>query len=254
MSIEGVLARIEAALTTVSPATEVTPPTQSGVPISRFVEGLDSEVELRGELEALGYTGLRQDRLVLAAQLKRQLALFLDARALWRKMARDGELTLAEFTALLETAGIPQESILMEQQALAAQKPAVTLAYAEVGITVSRWTGVPTRPQEEPTEIGLGILSAEVVDRVAGLVASADISLAVVQVEAAPVAGAEVPVEISLAVVSVAEAPLEPATTVLAAISLAILAAEVVPEEVVRVQSVELFFDVFKAEVMENGT
>lgn len=180
--------------------------TQSGVAVSRFVEGLTDEGELRGELQALGYTGQRQDRLVLAAQLRRQLDLYKDRLAIWRQQFKDGQLTQSEFATLIEGAGAGPDTLALELQRAAPQKPKAVIQSVLVGLSVLSAEELEARPAAQPVMITLGVLAAGEIAAPVEAVERVQVSLNVLQAAEVPRPPALEPVLVTLAILEVEEA------------------------------------------------
>lgn len=161
MAYENVIAAIEQALAEQQLPGDVEAAVQSGVPISRFVAGITNVEQLVGELSALGYKGIRQTRLVLAAQLKRELELFLDRLVLRRQQLKDGKITLSQFTSWLELSGIDAEGVALEVARAEAKPPAKVIQSVQVALRMAEVAEVPARPVEQPLTLGIRIVQAE---------------------------------------------------------------------------------------------
>lgn len=184
MSIEDVLNFIESKLTQMPAPGEEEAAVQSGVPISRYVDGLTNESQLRGELSALGYKGLKLERYVLSAQLKRELALYQDRLTRYTKELQAGQITPDQFQSFLEGWGVPGENIPLELSKAQEAKPAVTLRSIQLDIRLLQVDEITPRPAEQALSLGIRILQAEEV--------------------LAPVTGTQ-PVALTLSILQVAE-------------------------------------------------
>ena len=160
MAYEDVIAAIEASLAEQPTPGEEQAAVQSGVPIARYVAGMTSVDQLEGELSALGYKGIRRTRLMLAAQLKRELELFNDRLAIKRQEVRDKIITLSQFTTWLELSGIDGEGVALEVSRAAAAVPAPGRESVEVSLRILDIEEVPARPMEQPVALGIRIIEA----------------------------------------------------------------------------------------------
>ena len=117
------LNELQEALATTGPPSPGVPPQRSSVPIRRFVEGAINNDELRRELEVLGYTGLRQERLVFSAILELDLATKRDVAATLARLVRDGDVPAELLQARLVEAGFQPASARVRAQLELARLP-----------------------------------------------------------------------------------------------------------------------------------
>lgn len=205
MPLENVISFIDKVLAEAPTPAEKDAAIQSGVALSRFVEGMTAEQELRGELQALGYDGLVLERYVLAAYLRRGLELFRERKALWRSQVKEGTITPSDYADLLEQAGVSQEAVEQELQLIGAQKPKQALQSVEVFLAVLGAEELPARAALPAAEISLKIMEASAVEEAVTLVLPSEISLAILEAQQLPTIPAAAPVELSLAILSAQE-------------------------------------------------
>jgi len=194
------------ALSAIRPPAVEAEATQSGVAISRYVEGLTGEMQLRGELQALGYGGKRADRLVLAAKLRRQLELYRDMRTLWRAQLAKGQLTDSQYATLLESAGVPGQTILDELALTDARPPAQVLQAVQMSLEVVSATESPPAAVASPVALSLEIIAA---DEVPGPLPPGDrvaLSLEIIAADEVPALPTAQPVALSLDLIAYEEA------------------------------------------------
>lgn len=203
--ISGVLADLEEALAGAQAPEVAAAATGSGVATARYVEGLTSEDELRGELQALGYVGPRQDRLVLVANLSRQLDLYRDRRDIWRAQLRARDISLDQFLALLEGAGIPDDSVALERARAEAQHPAAVLQSVQLSLAVLTAEEVPERPAGQPIALSIAVLEAAVVAEAVAREQTISLSLSVLSAAEVPAAPALQPIALSIAALEAEE-------------------------------------------------
>lgn len=155
----------------------------SSVAIARHAEGMTSELELRSELQALGFKGLRAENLVLQAILRRGLELYRERRSLWQAEVRAGRLATAEYATLLEESGVEQEVIALDLQVLASQRPAQVRRLVSLGLVAHVSTPLPTaRPRARALTLALTAVAGEV-PGTAPRLRSVALSLAVAETE-----------------------------------------------------------------------
>lgn len=181
-------------------------PTQSAVAMTRYVEGLTDEQLLRGELASLGYEPRVIDRLVLAAQLRRQLELYKDRRDIWRTQLKSGDLTESEFRTLLEDAGVTPDTVALEADRSRSQKPASTVQSVDVTLSaLNVGEIVAERPVALPLDLGLSILATQEISAPEGA-RSLDMGLSILAAALQPAPRVPESITVALVVQSIEEA------------------------------------------------
>ena len=205
MAISDIISDIAQRAARVQTTETETAATQGGVAVSRYVAGMTDVLELRGELKALGYTGIGQDRYVLAAELRRQLELFQDRLALWRDQLKKNELTSSEFATLLDGAGLPIESVNLELERATSVKPVAVTKRVAVSLGILEADILTPRPTEAPVAVSLGILEADIIPAAAAGLSRVGVQLRVRVAELAPTLAPVRPVAVSLGIIGVME-------------------------------------------------
>ena len=228
----------------------------AGVAVSRFVEGITSEVELRGDLEALGYLGSREDNYVLQAQLRRHLELFRDRRDIWRRQYSNGELTGSEFATLLEDAGLSNINVILELERYGPQAPKAVRESVQIGMSVLSAVEARTPVPAQPVALGLKVLESAQAEIVKPVELPVQVSLAVLEAERVEeVAVGELPVQLSLSVLEAVPVELVPTVELPVEVSLTVLEAVGLPAPLAlrRVQATLSILEVHPPEVIDMG-
>lgn len=205
MPVEDVLNFIETKLAQLPAPGDEEIAVQSGIPISRYVAGLTGEQELRGELSGLGHKGLKLERLITAAQLKRELALYQERLDRYTKQLQKNLITPSQFTSFLESWGVPNTTIPLELSKAQEDTPAVTLRSVQVTLRLVQVEEIPARPAEAPISIGLSIRQAEAVSAPVTGVQPLSVSLSIIQHEAEVISPTIKPVELLMDIIGVKE-------------------------------------------------
>lgn len=178
----------------------------SGVAVSRYAEGLTDETELRGELRALGYTGDREDNLVLQAQLRRELELYRDRLALLRQQQRAGDISLSQFLSGVEALGLSAEAVELERRRAESAAPAPVRRAVQISLGLLDVQEVPPRPAEQPVQITLGVLEAAQVAAPASSSVPVALTLSVLEADVVPEPAPVQAVQIGLAILTISQA------------------------------------------------
>ncbi len=205
MPYEDVLRFIEQQLQELQSPGEAEAAVQSGVPIARYVAGMINPDELAGELTALGYKGLKRTRLMLAAQLKRELELFNDRLAIKRKQLADKQITLSAFTTWLEESGIDSEGVALEVSRAEAAGPAKVVESVQITLRLLQVQEVAARPEEQAIAVGLRVTQAELVEAPVEGIQPLNVSMSIIQLEGEITTPPLEPVSISLSLVGIEE-------------------------------------------------